>query len=1033
MLNSYTYRKVFSLLAVALIVLVFLSFLAVGEDSSVPSETSETPSEQSPETTTPQETTSLVENPTEQSPNSPEVYVPIDDVLKETQVPQPTTQEETNTSEEPLQEGTYINLDEINATSPKDNPESSEPKKDVYVKIDEINSQNPEIIETPKDSTSENQSIPEGPRPVEENSKEISYVFYKDNQKEIETKAPEGLDLQIKKEESVVENDDAWKKDVKVYSEEHYENELTVYSDITKTKAENINIYWKEENKKVDFQTIDEDDDGLIERISWIVPHLSEQNFEIVINFTESSQDSPTLTLYTLTSPSGIINSSVKLAFNFGINYTNLSDVECNILLKNQDLDRQEYTQNASNLSWAIDSSSLENANYIWNLNCYDKNFPEINDSEQGAFVIDINYPITVTFSWNTTQVQAGGAVMFSLGIINASNNPRYYTISYGDGSALGQETINSYNFNRNMSHVYSSNGTKTVLLSVYSGINQINRTVQITVSTPPYVDNENPKVNLIEPANNADFPNESITFRYNATDNIKLSNCTFTLYYYNHSSFGKSVYNSTKNGLGNGEEVSVRLTDFDDGDYTWDVECYDNSSNSGSKSRDFTISTTSQQSQGVITLSQTLSNETLSNEDAQKSKEMDDLVSLINDFLVKEEKFNAEQKEVVQDLGISDNLNSYKKKLLQMKLDLTHNLDFMKDATQRENRRNEILAEVENITDNLVTNVEVKSSHEYSKNSLDFNLVEVVDAYVTAKNIKLTDNEKKAMAQQNEGIQKDITSSVKARQVKLEYKDKTKEITLVTKEINFKNKSFDSLIEVIPKEIAETADKITFVNANQVIKSDPIFEIGLDDVTDNKLVYYVNGLVVLDEIEKTSTISFKESVPESGMGGISGFATFVSGGNERGFFFYFSWVIVLCFFIFIGTASVRKIRISSWKKDQNARRIFEIIRETRAALKNKEIEIARERYKEAEGVYPKVPPKCKKFVYGKLKELNIEIDKKDIANLVKEFISSAKQDKKEEALMLYENIKSLYPKMPNKFKQKVYSKIVPYVKSLNK
>ncbi|MGD9276790.1 MAG: hypothetical protein PVJ67_06485, partial [Candidatus Pacearchaeota archaeon] len=85
-----------------------------------------------------------------------------------------------------------------------------------------------------------------------------------------ETPAPEKIEKALgeNKKEVVVSADDSL----------GYENVLvsTNLSGLVKDKNK-IKIFWKEENKYLDFNVSDFDFDGFIDGVSWIVPHLSEQ------------------------------------------------------------------------------------------------------------------------------------------------------------------------------------------------------------------------------------------------------------------------------------------------------------------------------------------------------------------------------------------------------------------------------------------------------------------------------------------------------------------------------------------------------------------------------------------------------------------------------------------------------------------------------------------------------------------------------------------------------------------------------------
>lgn len=83
------------------------------------------------------------------------------------------------------------------------------------------------------------------------------------------------------------------KKLVTVSSDLHYKKVYTT-TQINETRSENIEVLWlkddhKEEIEEIDF--FDRDNDGLIDKIGWVVPHLSNQTFEVIINVQNESFD----------------------------------------------------------------------------------------------------------------------------------------------------------------------------------------------------------------------------------------------------------------------------------------------------------------------------------------------------------------------------------------------------------------------------------------------------------------------------------------------------------------------------------------------------------------------------------------------------------------------------------------------------------------------------------------------------------------------------------------------------------------------
>ncbi len=82
---------------------------------------------------------------------------------------------------------------------------------------------------------------------------------------------------------------DSFHKRVTVASDIHYTN-VTAFSTIDNRPQSTIHLYHiiNGSRMEIDFTSIDLDNDSLVDRIEWTVPHLSEQTYEIVINITKA-------------------------------------------------------------------------------------------------------------------------------------------------------------------------------------------------------------------------------------------------------------------------------------------------------------------------------------------------------------------------------------------------------------------------------------------------------------------------------------------------------------------------------------------------------------------------------------------------------------------------------------------------------------------------------------------------------------------------------------------------------------------------
>lgn len=976
--------------------------------------------------------------------------------------------------EDSVEEGLYAVIEEASVVGPTlIEEEKGENDGDVYVDLDEVTQDNGieeiaevdgeevylELGEVASQDSPQSDEVPAGGNAEDEEektqiftglvevageieSKEIMKVNYVESQREAVSNIK-------RSEKTVIESVERIEKEVIVSSEEHFDGEIIYksYFDVEVEKKEQIKLNWRNEGKEIAFETHDDNDNGLIDGISWIIPHLSVQEFEITVDLTLNEDASSSEIVIEATKfPTNVSASPVE--FDFEVTYSNISSVLCNLSLSlGGNLIAVQSISNDYNYRL-----NLSNGNYSWTFRCVDLTNESISREIGNSFIVNANYLPSIVLSMSSLNITEGQVVSFSINLTAPSNTQVSlikYKLNYGDGSEAYNSDV--YFGQRSLfdgrTRNYTSAGSFTVNLTgsvqyvgddfLYSvssyGVLVVNEVLQTK-------DNEGPKIYLIEPEDEESFDLESreqkIKFAYNVTDNVKIANCTFEMYFYNDSLFGEEIISEFKSDISNGSMISYEYKDFDEGDYSWDVECYDNSSNKGSVSdRDFYVSYNDDESSDSEDEEDEVKKKSLalSEEEQVQVDEVQKVIDAINDFFVEEEKYAPENIEAISDLEIDETLKFYKKKLLQMKIDLGHNLDYVVEEERREVRRQEIIDEIERMKKEIPVSFEVKESKDYFKSSSQVDMEEVILAYVETKGLVVDSRGIREMAKQNELLQNQITVSVNTKSIDVRYFDGSKEeFTLVSKELSFKSREFDSLIEVIPKEVSESADEVTFVVNAKVLKKDPILEVKLDELGDRKkLVYKINKVVDLSLIEGTTTLAFKEEVPESNIGGITGFVSFVGGNWENSFGFYLSWFLVAAALLVAGVFSYRRVRISKLKKHKDVRELFAITSETERLLRVMDVEKARAKYHEAQAIYPRVPEYGKRFVYKKLQKLYFVIDKKDMTSMVKEFIAASKDGRREDALMLYGNIQRLYPRMPQGFREKAFEKMKPHLDKL--
>lgn len=656
---------------------------------------------------------------------------------------------------------------------------------------------------------------------------------------------------------------------------------------------------------------------------------------------------------------------------------------------------------------------------------------PNNNIDETGIYKVkgifnNLNQPVEIikSFTIAKTSIVKGASSINQGETVNVAMNLDGYDkkitsvlLNFGDGytNVDNYFLTNTYNFTKNFQHPYTSIGTFTLNLTTIIGekvFSILENGVSVTSSN--YIDTTNPQITLLGPKDKAIINASSADFKYQASDNIKLKNCTFELYYYNGSGYvGTLEYTQNINNPENNKDYEISLKEFDKGDYSWIVECYDNSSNSAYRSRDFTINNYSTKKENnEILLSS-------GKEDYDQKQEVEDLMDSLEKFLKKIDVIGPDEKEALADLNLIEDLNYYNRRLIQIDQDLGSNIRFISDEKQKIQREVELLEEFEELKTKIPTDVKLIEKKEYAKNSITGDIKSVISDYLKYKNILVKDKDIKKLADLNLELQSMISTSTKVTQLEISYLETKKQYTVVSKKITLRNNSIDTLIEVIPKSVTDNADNIRFINTVNVVKKDPLFETTVDDLIDEKLVYYFESYIDPKEIENTDTLLYKDFAL-SGTD-ITGFFLIDSDIN---YFYLILFVIAFIVIFYLSTLVYQKARMYNWKKEENVIRTIEYLKEAKKDLKKRDYANAKSNYHKIKEIFPLLPETYKKQAYKDLKKIQTSIDKKDIFDLVKEYETAKKENRADDSKILYTKIKSTYKRLPEKYQEIIFKKL---------
>lgn len=606
--------------------------------------------------------------------------------------------------------------------------------------------------------------------------------------------------------------------------------------------------------------------------------------------------------------------------------------------------------------------------------------------------VIQTNFvvaEVTCTFDLSDTDIKTGDAIDIDIEINSINESIESLEIDFDNGDIVPQSGYNLYVYDESFTSVsYDEDGSFNIDIDIVTsnGTHSCSsETIDVEILEIP---DDDPTLSLLSPTANKLLKADAVDFRFTANDDFALSTCTFELYK-DDGSFDELEYESDITNPGLGSEMIVKLKEFDDGNYTWYVTCNDNNSQSVTKTRKFSIQTTSH----------------------ERQKEIEQLLIDIENFMKKEDSLNLEEKDAISELGISDDLRYYKKRLMQIDQDLGSNIKFISDVILREKRKIETIEELDEIIKKIPTDIEIMNGDEYIKNSLTSSIDKTIEEYTIEKQIMLTARKIKKLAKFNTEIQSNIVTSTDIKKILVSYKDEDKEITIIKKELKISDSSFKKILEIFPDGFNEEIIFIT--KAGKV--TDNIYEINLDDLDSNEIIYYIESDVNLNKIKDTETIIFEEFVVSNSI--MTGFSIFNSSGTGS------SSYIIIAIIIFVASGFIfTKKSKHIINKDNVSHKMNSLIGKTKNRLKENDFDIAKENYHKIKSLYPHETNDSKAIIFDHIEKIRVSLDKEEMKNLIGEYEKSKKEKDIENSKMIYERIKTKYTHLPKKEQTKVYN-----------
>ena len=548
------------------------------------------------------------------------------------------------------------------------------------------------------------------------------------------------------------------------------------------------------------------------------------------------------------------------------------------------------------------------------------------------------------------------------------------------------------------------------------------------TINLTKEADDLNPVITLTSPTNNQKLTGTSATFKFKVTDD-KTNNCSLYLAEADNDWF---ALKQSKKVTGSAEQTFT-LTDLEDGSYKWKIECVATDGKSAfSEERTFSFSQSQLQS---------------ATEGQVEVVAASDLLSLLNSALDKANSFDTNQNIAANALNFEKNLQDALDLIDRTGRDIS-DLDFRRDLSEQEKtkKREEMIAAMEDLRYKLPVDIDVKDTKKFVKYIREEELQPITKEYLDLKSSSL--NEKKFTASVME-LQKKFTVSTTAQTVTLSFIDSPDQtITLVIKDfeysddikmpnvtsnlydVNIKKNNYFKILESIPKDLAQNVAMLNISNAYEVLKADPLIQIGADKT----LIYYIKSEVSLEDIKQTNSILIDTSGGKA-LGAVTGASIFEFSFEEVK---NAALIIIIIIIVMIGYFAITfkwadkaKLMWFVATSDKQLHYLRVLINDVLDYLRAGNYEKAAFLYREIKLAYEKLSIPAQNTVYDEVVPVFSQLDiayLKDLIDKINVYIRTNQLDK---AQTEYSKLRGTYHRLSPDYKREVYPKIEPIINIL--
>ena len=325
---------------------------------------------------------------------------------------------------------------------------------------------------------------------------------------------------------------------------------------------------------------------------------------------------------------------------------------------------------------------------------------------------------------------------------------------------------------------------------------------------------------------------------------------------------------------------------------------------------------------------------------------------------------------------------------------------------SQKQSRLQDYQLDIEKIQDYTPEEIEVINSEEFVSYPSEEALVEIVEDYVSEKNIQAN---KDLNAIKN--LQNDLLVRTYAFQIRITtISGLEKEKTIVQKSIEYK-KDFERehfLLEQIPISFENS---LVALESREIVKRNNLIKFDTQD----SITYYIEQYIDLDDIKKTNTVLLNNNVLRSSQSGsglnlITGRAVAVTDIDSTTGLIIILIVLLLSYLAYLfDLKSKIQDYVTGFSKDKKIKELTLMLNDSKDHIEAENLERANLIYKEIKLTYNKSPKAIKAHIYKEAEDLINLLNEKYLEHLLKLVHKKIEMKNKKEAIKSYNKLTDVY------------------------